>query len=80
VIDSCDIAGGAADSDADGRLDRCEFNYGDFNLNGTVNGQDLAILLNNWGLATGLGDANADGEINGQDLAILLSWWGVPLP
>ncbi|MFM2165278.1 MAG: hypothetical protein RL325_1715, partial [Planctomycetota bacterium] len=80
VIDSCDIAAGAADADADGRIDRCEFDYGDFNLNGVVNGQDLAIMLSNWGLETPLGDVNRDGVVNAADLAGLLSWWGIPLP
>ncbi|MFZ9915983.1 MAG: dockerin type I domain-containing protein [Phycisphaerales bacterium] len=48
---------------------------GDLNGDGTVNGQDLAILLSAWG-GTGPADINGDGTVNGQDLAILLSNWG----
>lgn len=42
----------------------------------TLDAQDLAILLNNWG-AAGAGDLNCDGIVGGQDLAILLNAWGV---
>jgi hypothetical protein len=48
---------------------------GDLNGDGSVNGQDLAILLSAWG-GTGPADINGDGSVNGQDLAILLSNWG----
>ena len=41
----------------------------------TLDAQDLAILLNNWG-AAGAGDLNCDGIVGGQDLAILLNAWG----
>jgi YVTN family beta-propeller protein len=49
-----------------------------FNLAGdpfTIDGQDLAVLLNNWG-ATGAGDLDCDGVVGGADLAILLNAWG----
>jgi len=56
---------------------------GDLNLDGDVNGQDLAILAANFGsdgqtLATG--DVTGDGLINGQDLAILAANFGSSLP
>jgi len=52
---------------------------GDLNLDGSVNGQDLAILAANFGsngqtLATG--DITGDGLVNGQDLAILAANFG----
>jgi hypothetical protein len=46
----------------------------DMNGDGSVNSQDLAILLSNWG-TSGLGDINADGIVNAADLSILLSSW-----
>jgi hypothetical protein len=54
-------------------------NLGDLNNDGQVNGVDLAIILNNWGIC-GLGtcpaDIDRDGLVNGVDLAIVLSNWG----
>ena len=54
-------------------------NPGDLNNDGQVNGVDLAIILNNWGIC-GLGtcpaDIDRDGLVNGVDLAIVLSNWG----
>lgn len=48
---------------------------GDFNLNGFVDDQDLAILTSNYGLASGAlwdnGDLDMDGDVDGQDL---LGW------
>lgn len=49
---------------------------GDINGNGTVDGQDLSILLGAWGSAVPSADLNDDGQVNGQDLAFLLSAWG----
>jgi hypothetical protein len=50
----------------------------DFNQDGAVNGNDLAVVLSSWGPAGpgGTGDANSDGVIDGSDLAILLNNWG----
>jgi len=54
---------------------------GDLNGDGTVNGDDLAILLGSWGLCSSKlgrpcpGDLNGDGEVDGDDLAILLGAW-----
>jgi hypothetical protein len=54
-------------------------NPGDLNHDGHVNGIDLAIVLNNWGIC-GSGacpaDIDRDGLVNGVDLAIVLSNWG----
>jgi len=48
--------------------------FGDLDLNGIVNGADLAILLGQWGQIGELlsGDLNGDATINGADLGILL--------
>ncbi|MBX3355923.1 MAG: hypothetical protein KF724_09520 [Phycisphaeraceae bacterium] len=47
----------------------------DINLDGNVDGADLAIVLGNWG-QPGLSDLNGDGTTDGADLAILLGLWG----
>ena len=45
---------------------------------GSVNGGDIGLLLNAWGLTgpQGSGDANHDGLVNAADIAMLLSNWG----
>ena len=51
----------------------------DLNSDGSVNGQDLGILLGAWGACSGSvcpADLNGDGSVNGQDLGILLGAWG----
>jgi hypothetical protein len=54
-------------------------NPGDLNHDSHVNGIDLAIVLNNWGIC-GSGacpaDIDRDGLVNGVDLAVVLSNWG----
>ena len=50
-------------------------NPADLNGDGSVNAQDLAILLGAWGTA-GPGDLDASGQVNAADLAILLGAWG----
>jgi hypothetical protein len=47
----------------------------DLDCNGSVNGADLASLLNNWG-GTGIGDIDGNGSVDGADLAALLNAWG----
>jgi hypothetical protein len=47
----------------------------DLNCDGSVDAQDLAILLGAWG-SSGPGDLDADGIVNAADLAILLGAWG----
>ncbi len=53
---------------------------GDVDMNGTVDGTDLALVLGSWGLCPSC-DADLDGSgiIDGADLAILLGAWG-PCP
>jgi hypothetical protein len=40
-----------------------------------VNGQDLGMLLGQWGTA-GSADLNRDGVVNGTDLGLMLGAWG----
>ena len=55
----------------------CDCN-GDLNLDGTVNGADLGLMLATWGPCSGncAYDLNADGLVNGADLGLLLAAWG----
>jgi hypothetical protein len=46
----------------------------DLNGDGSINGGDLAVLLNNWG-GTGAGDIDGNGTVDGGDLARILSAW-----
>jgi hypothetical protein len=48
---------------------------GDLDLNGSIGGGDLAMILANWG-NSGCSDLNFDGVTDGNDLALLLSSWG----
>lgn len=76
TFDACE-AGGAGDSDSDGIPDSCERARGDFNLDGYVDGVDLAILLGAWGSSgSHEADLNGDGDVAGEDLAMLLASWG----
>jgi hypothetical protein len=47
----------------------------DLNGDASVDGQDLGVLLGNWG-AGGATDLNGDGSVDGQDLGIMLGAWG----
>jgi hypothetical protein len=47
----------------------------DLTGDGSVDGQDLGVLLGNWG-GTGAGNLNGDASVDGQDLGILLGAWG----
>ena len=76
IPDTCDIAQGMTDKDSDGQPDDCEYAYGDFDLNGLIDAQDLAVLLDAWGIPNPVvGDITGDGVVNGQDLAALLNRW-----
>jgi formylglycine-generating enzyme required for sulfatase activity len=78
IPDSCEIASGAQDKDGDGILDDCEFARGDFDLNGVIDGADLAVVLSLWGLPNPpIGDLDGDGVVGGADLSIILSNWGM---
>jgi len=48
---------------------------GDFDGNGVIDGQDLAVLLNGWGTG-GVADLNGDGTTDAADMAILLNNFG----
>ena len=49
----------------------------DLNDDGFVNGEDLGVLLGNWGACAGCaGDFTGDGFVNGEDLGIMLGGWG----
>jgi hypothetical protein len=48
---------------------------GDLNGDGSVSGDDLGILLGNWGMA-GAGDLDGNGVVNGSDLGAMLGSWG----
>lgn len=49
---------------------------GDFTLDGVVNGEDLTLLLSNWGSCSGCTeDITQDGFVGGADLTILLNNW-----
>jgi hypothetical protein len=47
----------------------------DLTGDGSVDGQDLGVLLGNWG-SNGAGNLNGDASVDGQDLGILLGAWG----
>ncbi|MFM7051461.1 MAG: LamG-like jellyroll fold domain-containing protein [Planctomycetota bacterium] len=52
---------------------------GDVDYSTSINGVDLAIILQNWGTASPKypqADITGDGAVNGSDLAIVLSGWG----
>ena len=48
----------------------------DLDFDGDVDGADLALLVENWGLSS-LGDLDASGVVDTDDLAILLANWGL---
>ncbi|MBL9141901.1 MAG: hypothetical protein JNK53_08550 [Phycisphaerae bacterium] len=51
---------------------------GDFTRNGTVSGEDLGILLTEWG-GDGVADLSGNGVVDGADLGLFLGMWG-PCP
>ncbi len=78
IPDSCDIASGMPDTDVDGRLDICETDFGDIDLNGIINGLDLSYILSGWGIVNPpLGDLDHNGSIGGGDLTAILARWGI---
>ena len=53
---------------------------GDLNGDGCITGQDLAIILANWGTAEGNpADLDGDGVVGGSDLSVVLSGWNTCL-
>ena len=58
----------------------CGTCLGDLNCDGEVGGEDLTMMLGNWGIQSNPpGDLNGDCVVTGEDLAILLGYWG-PCP
>jgi hypothetical protein len=51
------------------------YNQGDINYSGSVNADDIGILVANWGSSEVEFDLNHDGEVNGIDLSIILANW-----
>jgi len=47
----------------------------DLNIDGVVNGADLAIVLGLWNTSAALADLNNNGVVDGADLAIILGQW-----
>ena len=54
----------------------CEADIAPVGGDGSVNGQDLAVLLSSWG-TPGVGDIDGNGITDGGDLAALLGSWGL---
>ncbi len=82
VTDLCEIATGvASDENGDGIPDACQC-LGDIapegGPDGSVNIDDLNLLLVSWGGAGGAADFTGDGLVNFHDLNILLERWGLP--
>ena len=72
--------GQLADTNNNGVSDTCEC-IGDIDVDGTIDGSDLGVLLAYWGPTTSAAasiacDLNVDGVVNGSDLGILLAYWG----
>ncbi|MFZ4722392.1 MAG: thrombospondin type 3 repeat-containing protein [Phycisphaerales bacterium] len=71
--DPCDILQGAADENANQRIDDCEIAGGDFDLNGSIDTADLSFLLLFWNeVNPPIGDLDGSGMCDGGDLALLL--------
>jgi hypothetical protein len=66
---------GSQDLDRDGEPDVCQRMFGDFNLDGAVDEQDIALLLLNIGDSeAAFGDLNRDGVVDRVDLELLAAW------
>lgn len=74
AIDMTSAAPSALDTNRNLIPDACESaTPGDLNGDGSVTGQDLAIMLGAWGTAGA--DLDGDGTTSGADLAVLLGNW-----
>jgi hypothetical protein len=77
IADTTEISNGAMDFDGDQILDACEYKLGDLNLNGTIDQQDVSILIGWWAIPNPLyGDLNGDNVVDATDLGILLGRFG----
>lgn len=73
------ISGGCESAILDDVVVRPMMCVGDTDLSGAVDGVDLAIVLQNWGLSSpeySGADIDGNGTVDGSDLALLLSAWG----
>jgi hypothetical protein len=52
----------------------------DLSGDGTVDANDLAVLLGDWGSTTSTADFDKDGTVDASDLAIILGAWGTTCP
>ena len=54
--------------------------YGDVNLDGSVVGVDLTVILTNWGMSDATwedGDVDGDGSVGGTDYTAVITNWGL---
>ncbi len=70
------ILGTAADGDGDGEIDDCEC-PADLNRDGRIDGEDLGVLLLEWGPGPSDADLDGDSLVDGSDLGIMLLLWGM---
>jgi parallel beta-helix repeat protein len=71
AIDVANLGGCISDD-----CDSCEtWNPADFNRDGVVGGQDLALVLAHWGSSNPDVDLNLDGIVGGADMTVVLSQW-----
>ncbi len=71
--------GDGSSEDGNGNLvpDRCEYDFGDLNLDGEIDGADIFIVLGWFSSPFPVfGDLNADGIVDSGDMGLLLSRWG----
>ena len=68
---------GLSDENFNSAIDDCEFDYGDLNLDQTIDRNDVFILLGWFGTEFPLfGDLNKDGVVDSEDLGLILARWG----
>ena len=69
------VEAGSRDLDGDGEPDLCQRTFGDFDLNGIVDHQDMALLLLNLGDTDApFGDLDGDGVVDHRDVEMLIRW------
>ena len=71
----CEVAWDAVCQEFAENVCDCPCCDADLSGNGKVGGEDIGILMGEWGNNQN-GDLNADGTVNGADLGILLQNWG----
>jgi alpha-tubulin suppressor-like RCC1 family protein len=77
VPDSCDIDTGAADANANDRIDACEHAQGDMDLSGEIDFGDVALVLLDYGPCAGcITDLDGSGEVDFGDVALVLLNFG----